>query len=89
MIRRKLLIATPILASAVITGCSDMTAPDEIQPSGLASFAEGSRTCPAPGTGLAGASNMLLDPTMTTIPMVRDAPQGNVGMFHAVAVSAC
>jgi len=43
----------------------------------------------APGTGLTGACNMLLDPTMTTIPMVRDAPQGNAGMFHAVAVSGC
>jgi len=43
----------------------------------------------APGTGLTGACNMLLDPTMTTIPMVRDAQQGNAGMFHAVAVSGC
>jgi hypothetical protein len=85
MIRRKLLIATATIASVVITACSDMTGPAEMQ----ASFAEGSRRCPAPGTGLAGAENMLLDPTMTTIPMVRDAEQGNAGMFHAVDVSSC
>jgi hypothetical protein len=89
MTRRNLLVASAMIASAAITACSDMTAPAEMQPSGLASFAVDSRQCPAPGTGLAGASNMLLDPTMTTIPMVRDAPQGNAGMFHAVAVSGC
>ena len=92
MIRRKLLIATAIIASVVITACSDMTAPTEIQPSGpagRASFAEGSRPCPAPGTGLPGALNMVHDATMFTIPMARDAAQGNAGMFHAVDVSGC
>ena len=44
-------------------------------------------TGPAPGTGLVGACNMLLDKTMVTVPMARDAAQGNAGMFHAVAVS--
>ncbi len=43
----------------------------------------------APGTGLVGACNMLLDTTMATIPMARDAAQGNAGMFHAVDVSGC
>ncbi len=46
----------------------------------------------APGptpNGYIGACNMLQDPTMWTIPMVRDAPQGNAGMFHAVDVSGC
>ncbi len=43
----------------------------------------------APGTGLVGACNMLLDKTMVTIPMARDAAQGNAGMFHAVDVSGC
>ncbi len=43
----------------------------------------------APGTGLVGACNMLLDATMVTIPMARDAAQGNAGMFHAVDVSGC
>jgi hypothetical protein len=92
MIHRHLLIAIAIIAAGVITACSDMTAPTEVQSSGLvgrASLAEGSRTCPAPGTGLPGALNMLLDPTMFTIPMVHDAAQGNVGMFHAVDVSGC
>ncbi|HMG19481.1 MAG TPA: hypothetical protein VK573_12205 [Gemmatimonadales bacterium] len=88
MIRRKLLIATAIIASVVVTACSDMTAPA----AGLAgrpSFDAASRPCPAPGTGLPGALNMLHDATMLTIPMARDADQGNAGMFHAVDVSGC
>jgi len=51
--------------------------------------AEGSRKCEASDEAAAGALNMLNDPTMLTIPMTRDAPQGNAGMFHAVAVSGC
>lgn len=51
--------------------------------------AEAGRPCPAPGGGYAGALNMLHDATMWTIPMTRDAPQGNAGMFHAVEVSSC
>ena len=93
MIRRKLLIATGIIASGVITACSDTTGPTEIQSPGLAgraSFVEGSRTCPAPGTGLAGAWNMTRDETMFTIPMVRNVQgNGNAGMVHAVEVSGC
>jgi len=42
-----------------------------------------------PGTGLVGACNMLRDKTMVTVPMARDAAQGNAGMFHAVDVSGC
>jgi hypothetical protein len=89
MIRRKLLIGSAIIASGVIIACSDMTAPAEIQAPGLASFAEGSRPCPAPGTGLPGALNMIHDATMLTIPMARDAEQGNIGMSRAVAESGC
>jgi hypothetical protein len=92
MIRRKLLIATAIIASGVITACSDMTGPTEMQSPGLAgraSFAEGSRQCPAPGTGIAGGLNMVHDATMLTIPMARDAEQGNAGMSRAVAESGC
>lgn len=51
--------------------------------------AEAGRPCPAPGGGYAGALNMLHDATMWTIPMARDAVQGNAGMFHAVDVSGC
>jgi hypothetical protein len=100
MIRRKLLIAAAIIASVVITACSDMTAPKPLVPGVLpasailapqsapallvaAGSAEASTACEA------GALNMLHDPTMFTIPMTRDAPQGNTGMFHAVAVSGC
>jgi len=93
MIRRTLGIGSAIITCAVITACSDMTGPtEELQATefaGRASFAEGSRPCPAPGTGLPGALNMLHDPTMFTIPMARDAEQGNAGMFHAVDVSGC
>ena len=93
MIRRKLLIATAIIGSVVITACSDMTAPAEkIQHprlAGTVSFAVISTPCPAPGTGLPGALNMLRDPSMVAIPMARNAPEGRTGMFHAVAVSGC
>ena len=47
------------------------------------------RPCPAPGTGLPGALNMLHDATMITIPMAHDAAQGNAGMFIAVDNSGC
>ena len=85
MIRRKLLIATALTASVVITACSDMTAPAEMRPS----FDAAARPCPAPGTGLPGALNMLHDATMLTIPMANNAEQGNAGMFHAVDASGC
>jgi hypothetical protein len=89
MICRKLLMATAIVAAVGITACSDMTSPSEMQSPGLASFAEGSRPCVAPGGGFPGALNMLHDATMLTIPMARAADQGIAGMFHAVAVSGC
>ena len=54
-----------------------------------AGSAADARPCPAPGGGFPGALNMLHDETMFDIPMTRDAPQGNAGMFRAVAVSAC
>ncbi len=85
MIRRKLLIATAIVACVVTTACADTTAPAEMRPS----FDAASRQCPAPGTGLPGALNMVHDATMFAIPMARDADQGNAGMFHAVDVSGC
>jgi len=92
MIRRELIMAAAIIASVVITACSDMTGPVEMQArefAGRPSFVEASRQCPAPGTDLAGAFNMIHDATMFTIPGVRAADQGIVGMFHAVDVSGC
>jgi hypothetical protein len=55
---------------------------------GIASAGPG----PAPGTGVIGGCNMLLDPTMMTVPMVKDTlhgngANGNAGMFGAVAAS--
>src|SRR4051794_23349977 len=47
------------------------------------------QTCPAPGGGYAGALNMVHDATMLTVPMTQDAPQGNAGMYTAVANTAC
>jgi hypothetical protein len=88
MIRSKLLKATAVIASVVLSACSETTAPGEMQPAGP-SFAVGSRPCAAPGTGLPGALNMVHDATMLTVPMARDAEQGNAGMFHAVDVSGC
>jgi hypothetical protein len=40
MIRRKLLVATAIIASVVLTACSDMTAPKDACP-----IVNGSQTC--------------------------------------------
>src|SRR2546422_5131056 len=77
MIRCKLLIATAIVACVVTTACADTTAPAEMRPS----FDAAARPCPAPGSGLPGALNMLHDATMLTIPMARDADQGNAGML--------
>ncbi|HLY25012.1 MAG TPA: hypothetical protein VKQ72_01655 [Aggregatilineales bacterium] len=51
--------------------------------------AQASGTCPAPGTGLPGALNMVADGTMLTIPMAHDAAQGNAGMSIAVGNSGC
>ncbi len=45
--------------------------------------------CPAPGTGYAGALNMVADPTMDHTMEYHTAPQGNAGMFRAVANTAC
>ncbi len=45
--------------------------------------------CPAPGTGIAGALNMIHDATMLTIPMARDNENGNLGMARAVENTAC
>jgi hypothetical protein len=92
MIGLKLVIATAILSSGILTACSDTTGPSETQTekfAGGALFAQGSRPCVAPGGGFPGALNVMHDPTMLTIPMERDAPQGNAGMFRAVAESAC
>ncbi len=50
---------------------------------------QASGVCPAPGTGLPGALNMVHDATMLTIPMARDAAQGNAGMERAVNNTAC
>jgi hypothetical protein len=100
MIRRKLLIATAIIAAVVITACSDITAPKKLVPGGLPvatklASQSGPALLVAAGSAEAsrpceaGALNMLHDPTMFTIPMAQDAAQGNAGMFHAVAVSGC
>jgi hypothetical protein len=47
------------------------------------------QTCPAPGTGLPGALNMAAGGDGMAHAMSVDAPQGNAGMFTAVANSAC
>jgi len=58
-------------------------------PFAVTSFPAVAAGSPAPGTGLTGACNMLLDPTMATVPMTHDSANGNAGMFRAVAVSGC
>ncbi len=46
-------------------------------------------TCPAPGTGLAGAKNMIAADGGMKLAMSVDNPQGNLGMHTAVVNSAC
>lgn len=46
-------------------------------------------TCPAPGTGLAGAKNMIAADGGMTHAMSVDAPQGNAGMRTAVLNTVC
>lgn len=61
---------------------------------GLPAFA-GSAEASGPNetpNGRCGALNMLMDPTMLTVPMVHNTTHGshgNDGMFHAVDVSGC
>ena len=55
----------------------------------LASAPAAAQTCPAPGTGLPGALNMAAGGDGMAHAMSVDAPQGNAGMFTAVANSAC
>ena len=45
--------------------------------------------CPAPGSGLPGALNMIHDATMLSVPMARNNPNGNAGMFTAVHNTSC
>ncbi len=45
--------------------------------------------CPAPGTGLPGALNMIHDATMGATMQAHVAPQGNAGMATAVQNSGC
>ncbi len=47
---------------------------------------QASGQCPAPGTGLPGALNMLHDAGMFTIPL---SPKGDAGMWIAVLNTYC
>lgn len=85
----KTLIPAGLPAAAILAPQSATATSVATINSAAAIGAETSRPCAAPGTGLPGAFNMLHDETMFTIPMARDAEQGNAGMFHAVAVSGC
>lgn len=70
--------------------CSEPTAPTPLASRSAAPAPSASAgVCPAPGTQLPGALNMLADPTMGTVPMARDAAQGNAGMYIAVGKSGC
>lgn len=66
-----------IVVIAIVAG---MLAPQPVAATG---------TCPAPGTDLAGAKNMVADPTMGSIAMTVDNPNGNIGMRIAVINTLC
>ncbi len=51
--------------------------------------AQAAGQCPAPGTGLAGALNMVHDTTMGYTMQTHVNPNGNDGMYTAVGNSAC
>ncbi|HEV8634916.1 MAG TPA: hypothetical protein VG370_11835 [Chloroflexota bacterium] len=55
----------------------------------LSSAPAAAATCPAPGTGLPGALNMVAAGAGMAHAMSVDAPQGNAGMATAVAKSGC
>jgi hypothetical protein len=55
----------------------------------LSSAPVAARTCPSPGTGLAGAANMAAAGEGMAHAMSVDNPNGNAGMSTAVANSAC
>ncbi len=76
MKERMLFAIVLVLALLVLVG--SLLAPPPVQ-----------AACPAPGTGYAGALNMLHDPTMWDTMTDHVAPQGNDGMFTAVANSSC
>ena len=56
---------------------------------GLTGTVSAAASTPSPAPCTLGALNMVHDATMLTVPMTRDAAQGNAGMFHAVDVSGC
>lgn len=56
---------------------------------GLTAVPAAAATGAAPGTGLVGACNMLIDQSMVSGPMSHLPTQGTAGMFHAVDVSGC
>ncbi len=97
MTSRTLLLVTGFSTLVVLGACSDPVGPGNVlagqHPSVSLDVQPGSqgpaRKCDASDAAAAGALNMLQDPTMWTIPMARDAAQGNDGMFHAVGVSGC
>lgn len=51
--------------------------------------AQASGVCPAPGTGLPGALNMILDAKMLETMIAHVPPQGWAGMATAVGNSSC
>jgi hypothetical protein len=55
---------------------------------GLSSAPVGA-TCPAPGTGLAGAHNMAADATMHYTMVTHTGPEGVEGMKTAVGNAPC
>ena len=75
MRRRIGLVASAVVVSALVAGASPAAAAQ----------------IPTPN-GLCGARNMMnpnARPHMLEAMMLHTAPQGDAGMFHAVAVSSC
>ncbi len=93
MTHRALLLATGLSALTLLAACADPVDPvPSVRPAihaAVSNSSQGSQKCDAaPAAGM-GAYNMIADPSMGDIPMERDAPQGNAGMWTAAYASGC
>ncbi len=77
----KSLVFLIVLTALVVALAAPALAPVPAEASGP--------VCPAPGTGLWGALNMIADPYMEYTMLNHTAPKGNDGMNRAVDITAC
>lgn len=92
MLRLSARPAFALAATLLLTGCSDPVGPTSslLPTAASANRASGEpQKCDAAPAAGVGALNMVNGVHMFDIAMMRAAPQGNEGMFRAVANSSC